>query len=144
MPHVPRLRPSIPSTTTASQPVIRRWMVTAVTQDQDDLLSRHLFEAPCCQIKISLRRVLLYGSIPSMSGTLNTSRTAVGHSPCNICKLVAVDWHVSANAFGQETTLTPPITLPHRPSGATQAALAPLNRDLNRGLDDINDAPRDY
>lgn len=43
----------------ASQPVRRRWVVTVVTQDQDDVLSRHQLEAPCCQIKISLHEDLI-------------------------------------------------------------------------------------
>lgn len=55
---------------TVSQSVRCRWVVMAVTQDQDDVLSRHLFDAvPCFEIKISLRGGLLCGSIPSMSAT---------------------------------------------------------------------------
>lgn len=50
---------------------------------------------------------------------LNISRTVVGHSPCNIGKLVHIDRYTPANTFGQETTLTLPITLLHRHSEAT-------------------------
>lgn len=42
----------------ASRPVRRRWVVTVVTQDQDDVLSRHQLAAPRCKIKISLHEDL--------------------------------------------------------------------------------------
>lgn len=35
-------------------PVKRRWVVAVVTQNQDDVLSRHQLAVPCCKIKISL------------------------------------------------------------------------------------------
>lgn len=55
---------------TVSHSVRCRGVVMAVTQDQDDVLSRHQFAAvPCFEIKISLRGGLLCGSIPSMSAT---------------------------------------------------------------------------
>lgn len=54
-----------------SQPVRRRWVVVVVTQDQDDVLSRHQLAVSCCQIKISLRDDLILDSSPSMSGSLS-------------------------------------------------------------------------
>jgi hypothetical protein len=69
----------------------------------------------------------------------------VGHSPCNIGKLVHVDCYALANTFGQETTLTLYITFLHRHPEVTQAAVAAIEGDFDWTFaDDINDAPRDH
>lgn len=54
-----------------SQPVRRRWVVAVVTQDQDDVLSRHQLAVSFCQIKISIRHDLNSNSGPPMPASLS-------------------------------------------------------------------------
>lgn len=82
-----------------SQPVRHRWVVAVVTQDQDDVLSRHQLAVSCCQINISLRGDLILDSKPPGVWLLITSRTAVGHSPCNAGKLADIYTQLLGQCF---------------------------------------------
>lgn len=71
-----------------SQPVRLIWVVVVVmTQDQDDVLSRHQLAVSCCQINISLRCDLILDSSPRMSGSLSH------HAPrSGIHRVTQVSW----------------------------------------------------